>query len=527
MNKVHSNQEIGSQSDLFETFPDNQIPQDNNIESNIFDKIEVPDFSDSEYSKENQSNQNPNFIPTNNPATKTHSFSTEEKGFIKEYEEERQLTNSERTRSNLGAIDRVEIRDPELENQASTEPNKLPRYSPSSNAKNNFQSDTLKYQKTSEPDLINLPFDESSQEISSPQDRNPTMQMKITELVAQNTSKKKVSPEDPLQVKAGKEPVEIEPLESDKLLAKNTIENKKVGSADQDIEPKYALKKPIKKSIYNLQPKFNELMKAENVVEIFNLTKEFDLVGRTEKVRALSNINLNDSSDFYPVKRGEFVMIRGPSGGGKTTLLNIIGTADVASSGTLKIMGHEINEKSKDSYLSRLRLEKIGFVFQTFNLLATMTAYENVELPMKLLGKLSNKQIKQRTLELLGKVGLQDRVEHLPSELSGGEQQRVAIARALANTPEILLLDEPTGDLDTRSTVEIMNLLLNINNFGYSSEQTKCTMIMVTHNPDLECYADRILYIRDGKIVKQVINEVQTPIELSSYLKFLNINNQD
>ena len=117
-------------------------------------------------------------------------------------------------------------------------------------------------------------------------------------------------------------------------------------------------------------------------------------------------------------------MIRGPSGGGKTTLLNIIGTADVASSGTLsivllsivyaiEIMGHEINEKSKDSYLSRLRLEKIGFVFQTFNLLATMTAYENVELPMKLLGKLSNKQIKQRTLELLGKVGLQDRVEHL------------------------------------------------------------------------------------------------------------------
>jgi len=283
MNKVHSNQEIGSQSDLFETFPDNQIPQDNNIESNIFDKIEVPDFSDSEYSKENQSNQNPNFIPTNNPATKTHSFSTEEKGFIKEYEEERQLTNSERTRSNLGAIDRVEIRDPELENQASTEPNKLPRYSPSSNAKNNFQSDTLKYQKTSEPDLINLPFDESSQEISSPQDRNPTMQMKITELVAQNTSKKKVSPEDPLQVKAGKEPVEIEPLESDKLLAKNTIENKKVGSADQDIEPKYALKKPIKKSIYNLQPKFNELMKAENVVEIFNLTKGKIIVYNSKK----------------------------------------------------------------------------------------------------------------------------------------------------------------------------------------------------------------------------------------------------
>jgi len=268
-------------------------------------------------------------------------------------------------------------------------------------------------------------------------------------------------------------------------------------------------------------------LKSENIVEIYGLTKEFSLVGRTEKVVALSQINLNDDSDYYPVKRGEFVMIRGPSGGGKTTLLNLVGTADMATSGHLKIMGSEINKKSNDGYLSRLRLEKIGFVFQTFNLLATMTAYENVELPMKLLGKLSNKQIKQRTLELLGKVGLQDRVEHLPSELSGGEQQRVAIARALANTPEILLLDEPTGDLDTRSTVEVMNLLLNINNFGYTADSKKCTMIMVTHNPDLECYADRILYIKDGKIVKQVLNEIQTPLELTSYMKYLNINNQD
>mmetsp|Transcript_37835 Transcript_37835/g.33858 ORF Transcript_37835/g.33858 Transcript_37835/m.33858 type:complete len:115 (+) Transcript_37835:815-1159(+) len=114
-------------------------------------------------------------------------------------------------------------------------------------------------------------------------------------------------------------------------------------------------------------------------------------------------------------------MIRGPSGGGKTTFLNLIGTADIASKGSLRIMGSEITEKSSDKYLSQLRLEKIGFVFQTFNLLATMTAYENVELPMKLLGKLPNKQIKKRTLELLAKVGLQDRVEHLPSELSGGE----------------------------------------------------------------------------------------------------------
>jgi len=280
------------------------------------------------------------------------------------------------------------------------------------------------------------------------------------------------------------------------------------------------------KTATSLPSKFEQLTKEQNIVEIFDLTKEFSLKGREEKVSALKNINLNNDSEYFPIKRGEFLMIRGPSGGGKTTLLNLIGTADVATSGKLRIMGDEINEKSSDKFLSRLRLEKIGFVFQTFNLLATMTAYENVELPMKILGRHSAKEIKKRTLDLLREVGLQDRTDHLPSELSGGEQQRVAIARALANSPEILLLDEPTGDLDTKATVEIMDLLLQINNSGYGSGTQKCTMIMVTHNPDLECYADRIIYIRDGQLVKQVFNESQSSLELEPYLQYLNsVNN--
>ncbi|EPZ30784.1 ABC transporter domain-containing protein, partial [Rozella allomycis CSF55] len=244
----------------------------------------------------------------------------------------------------------------------------------------------------------------------------------------------------------------------------------------------------------------------ENVIVIYTLIKAYKVFGSDQHVTALKELNLNYSSPFPPIRKGEFVILRGPSGGGKTTLLNMIGTIDVPTTGT------------------------ISFVFQTFNLLATMSAFENVELPMTILGKLNPKERKERVEMLLRLVGLQDRMAHLPSELSGGEQQRpselsggeqqrVTIARSMANDPNILLLDEPTGDLDTFNTVEIMDLLLKIN------LEKKTTCVMVTHNPDVECYADRILYLEDGKFVKQVYNRIQVALVFEDYNEYL--KNQD
>jgi putative ABC transport system ATP-binding protein len=255
---------------------------------------------------------------------------------------------------------------------------------------------------------------------------------------------------------------------------------------------------------------------GEPVIALKHVSKVYELEGRTDVVTALHDIHLYPGSEFYPIRRGEFVMLRGPSGGGKTTLLNILGTIDKPTTGEVELFGHRVDSTSSDSFLSQLRLEKIGFVFQTFNLLATMSAFENVELPMTILGKLSKNERYKRTVHLLKLVGLQDRMNHLPSELSGGEQQRVTIARALANEPELLLLDEPTGDLDTKNTIEIMDLILSIN------IQRKTTCVMVSHNPDVECYADRILYLSDGRFVKQAINLQQTKLNYEEYMQYVN-----
>ncbi|KPA80542.1 putative ATP-binding cassette protein subfamily H member 2 [Leptomonas pyrrhocoris] len=272
------------------------------------------------------------------------------------------------------------------------------------------------------------------------------------------------------------------------------------------------------------------------VLRLRHISKSYPIAGTDDRVEALKDITLTEpdspseghtvvtntasSEDslpppFGPVRRGEFVMIRGPSGGGKTTLLNIVGTIDACTNGTIEVNGRNIDKDTTENVLADIRLKSLGFVFQTFNLIATMTAAENVELPMTLLGKLSNKEIRLRSRQLLTLVGLRNRINHLPSELSGGEQQRVTIARSLANNPSLLLLDEPTGDLDTANTIEIMDLLLRIN------RRTKTTCIMVTHNPDIECYADRILYVNDGRFAKEVYNTVPTCLNLEKYAKYL------
>lgn len=194
------------------------------------------------------------------------------------------------------------------------------------------------------------------------------------------------------------------------------------------------------------------------------------------------------------VVRGEMLVIYGTSGGGKSTLLNVLGTIDVPTKGNLELLGTRVTDSTADNILAFLRCERIGFVFQSFNLLSSMTAVENVELPMIIAGHRSRSEIRARATDLLRHVGLGHRLDHFPSQLSGGEQQRVTISRALANEPDVLLLDEPTGDLDTRNTHLIMSILLNLN------RQKRLTMIMVTHDVYMKQYAHRILYLRDGKV---------------------------
>jgi len=204
-------------------------------------------------------------------------------------------------------------------------------------------------------------------------------------------------------------------------------------------------------------------------------------------IKALNGINLK-------IDKGEFISIVGPSGSGKTTLLSIIGLLDRPTKGKVILENKDVSSLN-DNELSSLRAEKIGFIFQTFNLIPNLTAKENVELASAFSNKVRDSE--KKALELLKIVGLEDRANHRPSQLSGGEQQRVAIARALMNDPIILLADEPTGNLDSKTSLEILEIFKMLNKRGV-------TILLVTHNMMLTEEANRILYIKDGKIENEV-----------------------
>jgi putative ABC transport system ATP-binding protein len=228
---------------------------------------------------------------------------------------------------------------------------------------------------------------------------------------------------------------------------------------------------------------------ADAVIVTRNLTRQYDMGG--EIVRALRGVDV-------VIRRNEFVAIMGPSGSGKSTLMNMIGCLDTPSDGEYWLNGHRVSELGDDE-LARIRNKEIGFVFQTFNLLPRADALHNVELPLVYAG-VGSRERRERAAEALKRVGLEDRMGHRPNELSGGQRQRVAIARALVNRPSILLADEPTGNLDSTTSQDIMRLLEEL----HAQNQT---IILVTHEPDIASHAARQVHLIDGKIARDFATE--------------------
>ena len=225
---------------------------------------------------------------------------------------------------------------------------------------------------------------------------------------------------------------------------------------------------------------------GKKIIELRDLVKIYK-IGETE-VHALKGVT-------YTIEDGDFLAIMGASGSGKSTLMNILGCLDKPTSGEYLLDGQEVSKFDKNT-LASIRNKKIGFVFQSFNLLSRTTALENTELPL-LYSRINGKDMARLALESLAAVGLRDRAHHKTNQLSGGEQQRVAIARALLNSPSMILADEPTGNLDSKTSFEIMNIFKKLN------EEKKMTMIMVTHEPDIAAWAKRRIYLKDGLIVRE------------------------
>lgn len=219
------------------------------------------------------------------------------------------------------------------------------------------------------------------------------------------------------------------------------------------------------------------------IIEVKDVYKTYDTGAL--KFTALKGINLS-------IDKGEFTSIMGPSGSGKSTFMNILGCLDKMNSG-MYILNNKNISHLEDNELAKIRNTEIGFVFQAFNLLPRMTILENVELPMVYAG-IAKKERREKALNALERVGLSDRIIHKPTEISGGQKQRVAIARAIVNNPSVIMADEPTGNLDSKSTFEILKIFQDLNNEG-------STIIMVTHEPDVAKYTKRIVRFRDGEIV--------------------------
>lgn len=230
-------------------------------------------------------------------------------------------------------------------------------------------------------------------------------------------------------------------------------------------------------------------MENNNIVQVENLTRIYK-VGEAE-VKALQGFS-------YKIEKGDIIAIMGPSGSGKSTLMNIIGCLDKPSAGKYFLEGQEVSTLNKNQ-LAQIRNKKIGFVFQNFNLLARTTALENTELPL-LYSDLSGRKAKELAMKSLASVGLEGRELHKTNQLSGGEMQRVAIARALVNTPSLILADEPTGNLDTKTGVEIMEVFKKLN------KDENITIILVTHDPEVARFASKKVYLRDGSIEKEERN---------------------